>query len=102
MSSRSSKTTKASAASAPSGTASDTAPDITREDLPARVTVGRVLRPHGVQGDVVVEVLSDVPGRLDPGSRLIATRGPASDRMPERTLTVVSSQAHKTGARVRF
>jgi len=101
MSSRSSKTTRASAAPAPPGPASGT-PPITREDLPARVTVGRVLRPHGIQGDVVVEVLSDVPGRLDPGSRLIATRGPASDRTPERTLTVASSQAHKTGARVRF
>lgn len=51
---------------------------------------------------MVVEVLSDVPGRLDSGSRLIATRGAASDRTPERTLTVASSQAHKTGARVRF
>jgi 16S rRNA processing protein RimM len=98
MSSRSSKTTKAPTAPAPSRTAPDTPSDITREDLPARVTVGRVLRPHGVQGDVVVEVLSDVPGRLDPGSRLIATRG----KEPERTLTVASSQAHKTGARVRF
>ena len=98
MSSRSSRTTKAPAAPAPPRTASDTASDTTREDLPARVTVGRVLRPHGVQGDVVVEVLSDVPGRLDPGSRLIATRSAE----PERTLTVASSQAHKTGARVRF
>jgi len=101
MSSRSSRTTKAPAAPAPpvtASTASDTASDTTREDLPARVTVGRVLRPHGIQGDVVVEVLSDVPGRLDPGSRLIATRGSEQ----ERTLTVASSQAHKTGARVRF
>lgn len=94
MSSRSSKTTKAPAAPAPPVTASEP----TRQDLPARVTVGRVLRPHGVQGDVVVEVLSDVPGRLDPGSRLFAIRG----KEPERMLTVASSQAHKSGARVRF
>ena len=94
MSSRSSKTTRAPAAPAPPDPASET----TRQDLPARVTVGRVLRPHGIQGDVVVEVLSDVPGRLDPGSRLIATRGSE----PERMLTVAAGQAHKSGARVRF
>ena len=97
MSSRSSKTTKAPAASAPPDTASETS-ETARKDLPARVTVGRVLRPHGVHGDVVVQVLSDVPGRLDPGSLLIATR----PRENDRTLTVASSQAHKSGARVRF
>ena len=83
MSSRSSRTTKTSAALVPDS--ADTAPDTTRPDLPARVTVGRVLRPHGIQGDVVVEVLSDVPGRFDPGSRLIATRGAALHRTPDRT-----------------
>ena len=50
----------------------------------------------------MVEVLSDVPGRLDPGSRLIASRGPESERTPDRTLTVAASQPHKSGARVRF
>ena len=39
------------------------------DDLPETVAVGRVLRPHGVRGEVVVEVLSDVPGRFDPGER---------------------------------
>jgi 16S rRNA processing protein RimM len=57
-----------------------------------------VLRPHGLRGEVVVEVLSDVPGRLDPGSRLLASR----EGSPLRTLTVASSQPHKSGARVRF
>ena len=69
-----------------------------RGDLPERVTVGRVLRPHGLRGEVVVEVLSDVPGRLDRGSRLLASREEAA----VRTLTVAASQPHKSGARVRF
>lgn len=102
MSSKSSKTTDASAETAE--IPAPTAPDTTRRDLPARVAVGRVLRPHGLRGEVVVEVLSDVPGRLDPGSRLFASRG-ESGRMPERTLTtltVTASQPHKSGARVRF
>jgi len=91
MSSRSSKTT-----------------DSLRDDLPDspdRIAVGRVLRPHGLKGEVVVEVLSDVPGRLDPGERLLVSR-PAGNRTgsesPLRALTVASSQPHKTGARVRF
>jgi 16S rRNA processing protein RimM len=73
-----------------------------RDDLPDRVAVGRVLRPHGLKGEVVVEVLSDVPGRLDPGERLLASRPVAGKESPLRTLTVASSQPHKTGARVRF
>jgi 16S rRNA processing protein RimM len=84
MSSRSSKTTEAFRDGLP--------------DSPDRIAVGRVLRPHGLKGEVVVEVLSDVPGRLDPGERLLASRGDS----PLRTLTVASSQPHKTGARVRF
>jgi 16S rRNA processing protein RimM len=98
MSSRSSKTTDAPAVSAP-----DTS---RRADLPERVVVGRVLRPHGLQGEVVVQVLSDVPGRLDPGKCLIASRGlesePGAKSEQVSRLTVAASQPHKTGARVRF
>jgi len=69
-----------------------------RADLPERVAVGRVLRPHGVRGEVVVEVLSDVPGRLAPGRSLSASWA----GKPERIVTVESYRVHKTGALVRF
>lgn len=69
-----------------------------RADLPERVAVGRVLRPHGVRGEVVVEVLSDVPGRLAPGRRLSASWA----GKPARTVTVETYRVHKTGALVRF
>lgn len=65
-----------------------------RADLPERVSVGRVLRPHGVRGEVVVEVLSDVPDRLAPGRRLWA--------FGNRPVTVESQRPHKSGALVRF
>lgn len=81
MSSKSSRTTESS------------------RELPERVTVGRVLRPHGIRGEVVVEVLTDVPGRFDPGSELLAAR---EEGGPARTVTVASHQPHKTGARLRF
>lgn len=69
-----------------------------RADLPERVAVGRVLRPHGVRGEVVVEVLSDVPGRLAPGRSLRASWA----GRPGRNLKVESYRVHKTGALVRF
>ena len=43
-----------------------------RDDLPPTVTVGRVLRPHGLKGELSVLVESEVPGRFDPGSDLLA------------------------------
>jgi 16S rRNA processing protein RimM len=69
-----------------------------RDDLPETVAVGRVLRPHGVRGEVVVAVLSDVPGRFQPGSRLLGVR----EGSAPVTLTIAAGRDHKTGAVVRF
>ena len=69
-----------------------------RADLPETVAVGRVLRPHGVRGEVVVEVLSDVPARFQKGSRLTGVRAGS----PSLPLTVAAGRVHKTGAVVRF
>jgi 16S rRNA processing protein RimM len=69
-----------------------------RDDLPETISVGRVLRPHGVRGDVVVEVLSDVPGRFKKGSRVNGVR----DGALPLSLTVATGRVHKSGAVVRF
>lgn len=69
-----------------------------RDDLPETISVGRVLRPHGVRGEVVVEVLSDVPGRFKKGGRVTGIREGA----PPLSLTVVAGRFHKSGAVVRF
>lgn len=71
---------------------------VPRADLPERVAVGRVLRPHGVRGEVVVQVLSDVPDRLAPGSQVTASW----EGRPPRNITVESHRPHKSGAMVRF
>jgi 16S rRNA processing protein RimM len=42
-------------------------------NLPDAVVVGRVLKPHGVRGEVVVEVISDVPGRFRTGAKLVVS-----------------------------
>jgi 16S rRNA processing protein RimM len=69
-----------------------------RDDLPETVAVGRVLRPHGVRGEVVVEVLSDVPGRFAKGSRLTGVR----EGEPPVPLAIAAGRTHKSGAVVRF
>ncbi len=69
-----------------------------RDDLPETVAVGRVLRPHGVRGEVVVEVLSDVPGRFAKGSRITGVRAGE----PPLGLVIAASRVHKSGAVVRF
>jgi 16S rRNA processing protein RimM len=69
-----------------------------REDLPETVAVGRVLRPHGVRGEVVVEVLTDVPDRFQKGSRVLGVREGAAPV----SLIVATGRVHKTGAVIRF
>ena len=62
-----------------------------------RVTVGRIGRPHGIRGDVVVGVRTDEPGlRFAQGSRL--------DTDPAETgpLTVAGSRWHSGELLVRF
>jgi 16S rRNA processing protein RimM len=43
-------------------------------DPPETIAVARVLGPHGVRGEVAVEVLTDAPRRLDAGSSLLLVR----------------------------
>jgi 16S rRNA processing protein RimM len=69
-----------------------------RNDLPETVAVGRVLKAHGVQGEVMVEAISDVPGRLDAGSSLLLVR----EGEPARAVQVAASRPHKGGALIRF
>ena len=45
-------------------------PGVPRAPPPERLVVGRVLRPHGVRGELSVEVLSDAPERFAPGAEL--------------------------------
>lgn len=93
MSSRSSKTTRAA------GTG---LPDSIRNNSQL-VIVGRVRRPHGVRGEVVVEPMTDAEDRFAPGRRLhacVAGDGQVGD--PVRDLTVESSRPHAGAMLVKF
>jgi len=48
--------------------------------------VGRIVKPHGIRGEVIVDLVSNRPERLDPGSVLSSDVG---------DLEVVRSSAHQ-------
>jgi 16S rRNA processing protein RimM len=56
--------------SRPTGAPLGGSPDPSGRTPPARLVVGRVLRPHGVRGELSVQVLSDAPDRFVPGAEL--------------------------------
>ncbi len=64
-------------------------------ELAETIAVGRVLRPHGLRGEVLVEVLSDVPDRLAPGRSLLLMRG----GRPPVALVVEGCRAGAAGRR---
>ena len=60
------------------------------------IAVGRIGRAHGVRGEVAVLPLSEVPGRLEPGSRLfVGEKG-------DRPLIVTAARPHRQRVLVRF
>lgn len=60
---------------------------------PSEVLVARVVKPHGIRGEVVVDVLSDVPDRLAAGT---VVRGPSGP------LTVGTARPHQGRLLIRF
>jgi 16S rRNA processing protein RimM len=76
-----------------------------RTDLPETVLVARVLRPHGVRGEVAVAVLTDIEDRLAPGSRLLLADAEAAPRpvpgLPAE-VEVVGRRPQKSGLLLRF
>jgi 16S rRNA processing protein RimM len=75
---------------------------------PEWLVVGRVIRPHGLHGEVLVEVLSDAPDRFAPGAQVaVAESGqpdadPAAGAGPRRQLTVAAVRLAQGRQLVRF
>ena len=57
------------------------------------MVVGRIVKPHGLRGEVVVIPMTDVPGRFDAGRQLVAG---------STQFTIATSRPHQSGILVRF
>jgi 16S rRNA processing protein RimM len=66
---------------------------------PERLVVGRVVRPHGLGGEILVQVLSDAPDRFTAGAHLAAGD---PDAGPFRELTVATVRLAQGRHLVRF
>jgi 16S rRNA processing protein RimM len=62
---------------------------------PAFLAVGKIRRPHGVVGDVLVEIYTDFPERLKPMSKVYA----GENRLP---LSICRQGIHKDGLLLAF
>ncbi|MFY9550514.1 MAG: ribosome maturation factor RimM [Thermoanaerobaculia bacterium] len=57
--------------------------------MTALLLVGRVMRPHGLSGEVSAEILTDFPERFAPGTALLWQRAGQ-----ERRLTLIAARPH--------
>lgn len=80
------------------GASEQVSPDRVAPDrvAPDRVAVGRVLRPHGLKGEVVVEVLSDRPERFAPEAALLLAR----EGRALEPVRVMAARPHPSGLRL--
>ena len=66
------------------------------------VLVGRIGKPHGIRGDVTIDVRTDEPDRrFAPGS-VLAAEPPRGSATALRSLTVASAKWHQSVLLVRF
>jgi 16S rRNA processing protein RimM len=66
-------------------------------DEPVFWAVGRIVRPHGIRGELLVEVRTDDPGRRFAPRTVLSTDPPAAG-----PLTVVTVRPHTKGLLVTF
>jgi 16S rRNA processing protein RimM len=75
----------------------------TPENTQRDVVVGRIGRPHGVRGEVTVELRTDEPDRrFTDGAVLTVRTAPGRPPAEHATLTVASTRWHQERLLVRF
>ncbi len=70
-----------------------------RRRRPEFLAVGRIGRPHGVRGELRVEVLTEFPERFAPGERMLV--GTEGTRSPQ-PVTILEVRSHQGQLLVRF
>jgi 16S rRNA processing protein RimM len=68
--------------------------------VPDRLVIGRVIRPHGVKGEVVVQPLTDAPDRFTAGTELAL--GDPEQAEPLRPLVVAAARDDRGWLLVSF
>ena len=71
----------------------------TRDDL---VIVGRIRRPHGVRGELLIEVITDEPDAVYASGRRVFAGSDGVSADEAKVLTVVETRPFKEGLLVRF
>lgn len=66
------------------------------------VVVGRIGKPHGIRGDVTVDVRTDEPERRFATGSVLAVQAPRGSATRLRQLTVASARWHQSTLLVRF
>ena len=66
------------------------------------VLVGRIGKPHGIRGDVTVDVRTDEPERRFVVGAVLRAEAPRGSHSPLRTLTVAGTKWHQSILLVRF
>jgi 16S rRNA processing protein RimM len=66
------------------------------------VVVGRIGKPHGIRGEVTVEVRTDEPDRRFTIGTTLRAESPRGRAAPWRELTVETTRWHQTTLLVRF
>ena len=62
---------------------------------PVYLTVGFIRRPHGVQGEMVMELHTDFPERMKSGRKLLV----GEEHLP---MTLASARSHQAGLLIKF
>ena len=66
------------------------------------VVVGRLGRPHGIRGEVTIEVRTDEPDRRFADGAVMRAEPPRGSASPIRALTVQSAKWHRSTLLARF
>ncbi len=64
--------------------------------------VGRIGKPHGLRGDVTVDVRTDEPERRFAVGSVLRVEAPRGSHIPLRSLTVAATKRHQSVLLVRF
>ncbi|MBS44910.1 MAG: ribosome maturation factor RimM [Nocardioides sp.] len=66
------------------------------------VVVGRIGKPHGIRGELTVELRTDEPGRRFADGTVLRAEAPRGSTFTRASLTVASTRMHQQVLLVRF